>query len=341
MVTSTVGPGIYYIQPIPVGKTYTYALRYNSEKFPVPDKIYGDVRSKVIRIWNRYAIEHKTVGCLFTGIPGSGKSQMAKLLCNLALDNNIPVIMCVEIHFTLELINFLNGLQGCVLFFDEFKKNVDYRLEDKMLTMLTDPNDTKKLFILTENDSFSISSLIRNRPERIRYHYAFDKLSKDIYDEMCAEFKIEKQFKEDLDDLYKRIQFFSFDQLQSILTEHSNYPNDSLNDLLSTLNLHSLSKRKYLIIVESKLITKEEEKPVTVSLGKMYYSDQLGREDAYINLLVEVQQEPTPGKPLINRKLIQEQYTSLQIEDDLVTYDKLVSALNGRLIVVMKYEYEK
>lgn len=235
-------PGVYYVRFNPATKRYY--LEYTFDSFKLPKKIYGNIQKHVIRIWNHYAINYRTVGCLFTGIPGSGKTQAGQMLSNLAIDNQMPVIMCVEIKFNIELIRFLSSLRNVVLFFDEFRKNVSYDLENQMLTMLVDIADTKKIFILTENDSRAISGFIRDRPERIRYHLEFDKLERAAYEEYCEEQSVDKTFKLDLDELYRRVATFSFDQLQSLVKEHKNYPQDSLSDLLTLLNLHGLIKEK-------------------------------------------------------------------------------------------------
>lgn len=234
-------PGIYNIIK---NKEYNfYQLQYSAYKFEEPKKIYGDMLQRCIRIWNHYAISKKSTGCMFTGSAGSGKTKAGELLCNLAIDNGLPVIMGVELEYSIELIHFISTLTDCVLFFDEFKKNINYDMEHKMLTMLADESK-RKLFIITENSSGDISSYIRDRPGRIRYHYDYDKISKAVFDDFCNDFKLTKEFRADLTDKYKNAHIFTFDQLQAIIYEHLHYPEDNLEDLLEVLNLHSLKKRR-------------------------------------------------------------------------------------------------
>lgn len=239
--------GVYYIKKYL--DTDMYYLEYEFDKFVLPDKIYGDTKEKIVRIWNHYVLSNKTTGCMFTGIPGSGKTEVGKMLCNLAIDNGLPVIMCIEIKFTIEVIRFISSLNRCVLFFDEFRKNISSDLESQMLSMLNDINNTNKLFIITENDSHMISQFIRDRPERVRYHYDYDKVTLPVFTEYVNDFPMGDEFKKDLEDLYKRASVFSFDHLQTLVQEHIHYPYDTLDELLSMLNLHGLLKVKYFNLI--------------------------------------------------------------------------------------------
>lgn len=229
-----------------------YSLIYHKDKFNTPDKLYGDTMPNVVRVWNEYAISKKTTGVLFTGTKGSGKTMMSSLLCNIAIDNGLPVVLCVEIEFTIELVRFLSQLKHTVLFMDEFNKNVHYSLQDKLLTMLSDVNTTNKLIIMTENSTLAINNYIIDRPGRIRYHYDFDKLSKSVFEDYCMKNMDidgkDKSFYIDLLNRYLDLQTFSFDQLQAIVTEHNHYPYDDLETLFNILNLHGLSKPKKFVI---------------------------------------------------------------------------------------------
>ena len=246
-------PGIYYIKEDTFMEQKYYSLIYHKDKFETPTTLYGDTMSNVVRVWNEYAISKKTTGVLFTGTKGSGKTMMSSLLCNLAIDNGLPVVLCVEIEFTIELIRFLSQLKHSVLFMDEFNKNVHYSLQDKLLTMLSDVNSTNKLIIMTENSYLGINQYIIDRPGRIRYHYDFDKLSKSVFEDYCMKNMDidgkDKSFYIDLLNRYLDLQTFSFDQLQAIVTEHNHYPDDDLETLFNILNLHGLSKPKKFVIV--------------------------------------------------------------------------------------------
>jgi len=239
-------PGVYYIKEHTYDGQCYYSLEYYLDKFQHPKNIYGNIMSYVIRVWNEYAITNKTTGVLITGTKGSGKTMISTLLANLAIDNGLYVVMCVEINFTTELINFLSRLRNVVLFMDEFSRNLEYSMQAKALTMLSDIGATSKLMILTDNSDKAIHICIRDRPGRIRYHYDFEKLPQDVLLDYCSKnmdiYDSDSKFYNTLLAKYRELSVFSFDQLQAIVSEHNHYPDDDLETLLSCLNLHSLSK---------------------------------------------------------------------------------------------------
>ena len=241
-------PGIYSIAESEFNKQKFFNLVPVKERFELPDKIYGDIMDNVIRVWNNYAITKKTTGVLYSGLAGTSKTLSAMLLSNIAIDNDLAVVMCTEIRFDLELLGFLNSLSNVVLFMDEFRKNMDWSIQEKALTMLSDINSTHKLIVMTENSVNGINSYILNRPGRIRYHFNFDKLSHSVFKHYCSEHDVVPSFYKELEEKYLTYKTFSFDQLQAIITEHLHYPNDSLDKLLEILNLHDLQNPRMFVI---------------------------------------------------------------------------------------------
>ena len=253
--------GIYKIVENKIEENFFYNVIKIKDKYDIPNTVYGNTMNNVIRVWNHYAMNDTTTGVLYTGIKGSGKTLQASILCNIAIDNNLPIITVTEINCTIELINYLSTLKNCVIFLDEFSKNITYDLQNKMLTMLSDLNNTRKLFILTENSHTDINQYILDRPGRIRYHFDFDKLDISVLEDFCKDYRIDKVFYNDLITVYKKAKYFSFDQLQAIITEHMNYPNDTIENLLKIMNLHGLKGRKLVRIKKVYDVdTKEEYK---------------------------------------------------------------------------------
>lgn len=248
MFTEGLVPAVYRIIPLD-DKGITFTLSYITDRFTVPSKIYGDGMQKVIRIWNDYAIGGKSTGCMLLGDKGSGKTLLSSLLCNLAIDNRLPVITISEINPSIELIGYLSSLKRCVLLFDEFGKIINDNLQDKILTMLSDYCNTHKLFIITENKTFNIHDFIMDRPGRIKYRIDFTKLSKDVFEDYVKEANIDKEFLNELRDCYANAAYFSFDQLQAIVQEHQHYPHETLKEILDVLNVGSLRKNAKIKIV--------------------------------------------------------------------------------------------
>lgn len=219
----------------------THMLIDYAPSFKLPDVIYGNIEKTATRVWNTFAISRKSTGILLTGESGSGKSLLGELICNLAISKGIPVINIVNIRYTAELLDKLTRMDNVVLFMDEFGKNVEHKEQGRMLTFFSDTN-TRKLFIITENSKYSISPYVLNRPGRIRYHIDYSKVPKDIVEDYLIKNNVEASFQEDLMTLYLNSRIFSFDHLQSIVSEHERYPEETLDELIEILNLGILQK---------------------------------------------------------------------------------------------------
>lgn len=237
-------PGVYYVRCDKHDNTPYYRLEFAFPRFEVPTRIYGDVTSNMVRVWNEYAISGKSTGVMLTGASGNSKTLSGQILSNLAIDNELPVVMVTEVKFTIELIAYITRLSNCVIFLDEFRKNISYDLEAQSLTMFSDLGNTKKLFILTENDKSSISNYIRNRPGRFRYHLDFEKISRSVFEDYVNSHDVREDFKKDLQERYENSTVFSFDHLQAIISEHLHYPDDPVDDIFGILNVETLRRVK-------------------------------------------------------------------------------------------------
>lgn len=230
-------------------KSKEYFLVPILDKFELPKKIYGTSEKIAARVWNHYVKSGKSSGIMLTGKSGTGKTDVGKIISNIALSYKIPVVRIINIQFTIELIAFLNSLSDVVLFFDEFSKNVKYDMQDAMLSMFSEMDNTRKIYIITENEKNTINRYIRNRPGRIRYHQEFERIEKEVLIGVATERGVSNKFLKDLVGLYDRSREFSFDHLDAIVSEHLNYPNETIDEIVSVLNLGILTKeRKYSLI---------------------------------------------------------------------------------------------
>lgn len=289
-------PAVYQIRQYKHENQIYHNLEYKYDKFDTPSKIYGDIMTNVVKIWNQYALTSKTTGCIMVGNSGSGKSLMGYILSNIAIVNQIPVVLCTELEFKIETINFLSNLTDCIIFLDEFKKNVPWSLESQMLTMLADPKNTRKLFIITENDSSSISSYILNRPERARYYFEFNKITPSVFKDYCDNFNISPKFYKELEEKYTSAVIFSFDHLQTIVSEHLHYPNDDLNILLNSLNIPILRKPLYVVIEKVIDIATGKELPFSRDSEDMTYQEYKANNYRFIYLQVWENEEKKRNK---------------------------------------------
>lgn len=230
---------------------------YLTDKFVLPKKIYGNILEKVQYIWNVFAAPNGRASVLCTGSAGAGKSLLAKLLINAAVETYdispepIDAIVVSEIEGCPELIEYLSKLDKCVIMIDEFGKLFNNYDQQMMLTLLSDHNK-RRMFVLTENDAGYIQRFILNRPERVRYHFEFDRLENSVISEFCKDHNVPNGFMKDLLKLNMVNSKFNFDQLSTLVEEASRSGRWDLTWLVEMLNLKVLK-------------AKEQYKPISVS----------------------------------------------------------------------------
>lgn len=276
------------------------------ESYKMPDKLYGTMKNRAYRVWNDYVYNNRSTGVLLTGNKGSGKTLLATYLCNIAISFGLPVYI-IDTKFPDKLLSKLipiisNQLRECVVFIDEFGKLFNRDCQDSMLTMLSDINDTKKIFVLTENHDYYINQYIVDRPGRIKYHYEFMKIDLDVLEGYCIDNNVSYSLLEELKAKWESVNIFSFDQLQAIVNEHNKYPNDGLKDIISVLNVKSLKKQELyelVSVIEMETGNDVEFKP-SRNVSKSALSDSTYRSTLTFHLKIpkeEVTIKETPIEP--------------------------------------------
>lgn len=239
-------PGVYYVVK---DKQLGWKLERRYDRFMLPTKLYGKIVKYGEHIWNAYIRRNKTISALFTGLKGSGKTELGSYIANKAIDNGMIVVMITEIRADPELIAFISKLTNAVIFMDEFGKIFNGGMQNQILTMLNDLGNTKKLFILTENNTNMLNRFLLDRPGRIWYHVKFDRLEEDVVREYCEDMNCEKEFTEELLSRYSKSPTFVFDHLKAIVTEHLEYRDLNFSELLELMNISILEKKiKYRVI---------------------------------------------------------------------------------------------
>jgi hypothetical protein len=215
-------------------------LEPDEYKFSLPPKIYGDIEKNAIRIWNKFAKSKEGIGSVLIGNKGSGKTETAKIVGNIAIEHGVPVILVSEVTYNDELIRYISNLRDVVILFDEFGKIFPQYTQDKMFTMFNNLNGYKKLYLITENSRYALSSLFEDRPGRAWYWITYDRVPEDVVIEYCRDNNVSETFLNDLLQVYKKATKFNFDQLKSVVEEHLDYPDLPLSELISILNVISL-----------------------------------------------------------------------------------------------------
>jgi hypothetical protein len=219
------------------------------QKKKLPDKLYGNIiKNDAYRIWNKFVMSNHTIGAMLHGDKGTGKTLVCNILCNTAIDNDIPVIQITEIKLDLDIISYLNNLKDCVIFFDEFSKNVHYNIQHQMLTFFNPDDYRKKLFLLTDNYLRQINEFLINRPGRIHYLIDYKKLEEDALMEYLNDYDVNVNFKNELMVKYRSAISFGFDHLKAIIEEHVQYPNETLDEILRCLIVKFIADEKEYIL---------------------------------------------------------------------------------------------
>jgi len=250
MLTLPMQTGVYEI----VEDNKKFNLKRIIDSYHVPKKVYGKMNF-YINYYTKAVIRNNfRIGILLTGLQGSGKSELAKMICNNCISHGLRVVTVNNVTYSKELIIFLESLDNTVFFFDEFSKVFRWDGQERLLTFLSNTFDRERVVILTENNINNISSFILNRPGRARYAKHFDKIDIETVVEYMDEYNVDNNFREDLLKLYKRVPDFTFDHLTAMVTEHKDVPDIEFDELLDILNLNSMVPDKVLQLVSVKYI---------------------------------------------------------------------------------------
>jgi len=270
-------PMVYEVKQDPFSKSYYVTTL--THKFKEPEKLYGDARRYRDVIWKGLERKNLIGGVMLLGLKGAGKTEIAKSIANRAIDHGMSVYLITNVEFSPDLISFLETLDNAVLFFDEFGKTFSIEEQEKMLTLLSNTLGRRRLVLVTENEPYKISKLIRNRPGRLKYSVTFNKLDKNTIIEYCEEKGVNKSFLDELLKSYLSTKDFTFDHLKAIVEEHLEDPSIPFDTLISVLNVDFMKPTKILaikrVLKDGKELDKKSYKvvPTTLSVGAIEAGD--------------------------------------------------------------------
>ena len=142
----------------------------------VSEKVYGVQSAKVQKVLDTFGKFERSLGVILSGDKGTGKSLFSKLLCEKAVDNGLPVLVCSQ--YVPGLAEFIDSMdQEMVVLFDEFDKvfqDKDGNKQTSMLSLFDGVSMHKKLFCITCNDLHRLNEFLVNRPGRFHYHFRFE-----------------------------------------------------------------------------------------------------------------------------------------------------------------------
>jgi len=218
----------------------SFFLEKIGNQFQMPERIYELEIELIDRIITTFQKLDKNFGVLLKGLKGTGKTIVAKLVCNQL---KLPVILITRPYN--DIANFISTIdQNIILMFDEFEKIYEFypmrAVEDEEptepgskhsihnLLMLMDGVFTskyKRLFILTTNKDYLPDPVIA-RPSRIRYVKDFSDLSHKAIMAVLNDMVKNKKLIPGLVSLLKGLEIITVDIVKSIAEEANLYDTD-------------------------------------------------------------------------------------------------------------------
>lgn len=191
----------------------------------------------ITKVLNNFKSTTKpTTGVMLTGLKGSGKTVMSKMI---AFDSGLPIIIVDSTFPTRRLDKFFSKFtetEVCVIF-DEIDKNERYWNTEDLLGFLDGIKSTsKKLVLFTCNSDSKINEFVLDRCSRIRYNKQFNALSKENIVAI-----LERYINDNIEDIatfiLDKFKVVSYDNVSSFAEECKNYPDEQYEELVKDLNI--------------------------------------------------------------------------------------------------------
>lgn len=204
----------------------------------LPKKVYSTLDDKIfISRVNRYFnnTDKLSTGVMLSGIKGTGKTVMAKVI---ASNSKLPVIVVDEDFPTSQINDFFRKFTHPVaVIFDEVDKHWD---TEELLGWLDGvQTNAKKLVLFTCNNEDRVSNYLKDRCSRVRYTRHFDAndnarfLKEILKDKGIAEDKIEETY----DFIVNNFRLLSIDNILSFIDEKLMFSDLTNEQILKDLNI--------------------------------------------------------------------------------------------------------
>lgn len=213
--------------------------------FVLPEKVYGDVEKHAGRILTTFHKRKGSTGVHLNGVKGSGKTLLVKAISYYArVSTNIPTIV-INHPFHGDSFNaFIQSISSdAIIVFDEFEKTYGWQDQKKVLTLLDGVYESRKLFLLTTNDSGECSEYLKNRPGRMFYSLTYDVLDAATILEVLTDMLVDQTQVQSIVKYAQVFTFLNFDMLVAIIEEMNRY-DETLEDVLKMLNVQPEMRRE-------------------------------------------------------------------------------------------------
>lgn len=233
--------GIYEVKLSMTG----FYLSKIAESFTFDYKLYGLNQKFIDYVLKTYENTTGNLGVLLDGIKGSGKTVVAKELCNRL---QLPVILVQSMGSDTnnKLIKYLSTSIDfdCIFFFDEYEK--EFKDSSDVLSFMDGTYNSiyRKVFLLTTNE-LKVDQNLLGRPSRIRYKKSFSNLSEEVTREILNDILEDKTAIEKVIELTHSMNIITIDLIKAIATEINIHGVEALSDIKETFNIE-FSRFTYL-----------------------------------------------------------------------------------------------
>lgn len=212
-------------------------------------KVYGHRGRKAKKIFDAFARSERSVGVILSGAKGIGKSLFARVLCRHAIDSKEMPVIIVR-NYIPGIAEFIETIeQECLVMFDEFDKTIGGRGEDaearqtEFIQLFDGIVQSKRLYVITCNETWSLSEFFINRPGRFHYHIRFKNPDVDEITEYLKD-KVDEQYWDEIDKVcdFAKIVPLNYDMLRAIAFELNS--GEEFEDAIQDMNITQENGRK-------------------------------------------------------------------------------------------------
>ncbi len=233
--------GIYEVKVSMTG----FYLSKIAESFTFDYKLYGLNQKFIDYVLKTYENTTGNLGVLLDGIKGTGKTVVAKELCN-RLQLPIVLVQSMSVDTNSKLIKYLSTSIDfdCIFFFDEYEK--EFKNSSDVLSFMDGTYNSiyRKVFLLTTNE-LNVDPNLLGRPSRIRYKKSFSNLSEEVTREILNDILEDKTAIEKVIELTHSMNIITIDLIKAIATEINIHGVEALPDIKETFNIE-FSRFTYL-----------------------------------------------------------------------------------------------
>lgn len=233
--------GIYEVKVSMTG----FYLSKIAESFTFDYKLYGLNQKFIDYVLKTYENTTGNLGVLLDGIKGTGKTVVAKELCN-RLQLPVILVQSMGVDTNSKLIKYLSTSIDfdCIFFFDEYEK--EFKNSSDVLSFMDGTYNSiyRKVFLLTTNE-LNVDPNLLGRPSRIRYKKSFSNLSEEVTREILNDILEDKTAIEKVIELTHSMNIITIDLIKAIATEINIHGVEALTDIKETFNIE-FSRFTYL-----------------------------------------------------------------------------------------------